>query len=554
MTVLLFEDFRSKLLAALTRAIPNMDGKDLLLDSSGHGDFTLRLFRLIKDMNSTPGEIYNLVLTAVSAEDYVEGAELAASYINFRIKPEKMFSAVTESMSARGQYPDIFQDPERVLVEHTSANPTGPLHVGRVRGSIIGDSLAKLLTRYGYRVSTQYYINDSGKQMIALYEGFLRYGQNSMTPESLLKGYQEIYRAMESDKTIGEDLEKLIQAYEKGNRSIIMKIREIASVMLQNIRESLQQLDIKIDDYVWESDFLMGGDVDNVVHELSEHLNDEDGAKFIETDDGSKVFLKRKDGTSLYFARDIAYHLFKSLNFDWFIDVLGEAHKDHGKNLGYVLKKLLDLDQKLDFLYYGFVSLETGKMSTRMGQIVSLWDLISRTEEEALSIVTAKRQDLPREKLSEISKNVARSSIRFNIIRVNPVKTMVFKWNEALNFEGDSAPYIMYSYTRASSILEKAGDTALNDFRFTDDHEKKLVRSIYLYPYYLEEATKSLRSDIISSYILGLVKSFNDFYSQCQVLNAPEADRNRRISLVKMYRDILDDACKIIGIKNVDEM
>ena len=193
-------------------------------------------------------------------------------------------------------------------------------------------------------------------------------------------------------------------------------------------------------------------------------------------------------------------------------------------------------------------------MSTRMGQIVSLWDLISRTEEEALSIVTAKRQDLPREKLLEISKNVARSSIRFNIIRVNPVKTMVFKWNEALNFEGDSAPYIMYSYTRASSILEKAEDTIINDFRFTDDHEKKLVRSIYLYPYYLEEATKSLRSDIISSYILGLVKSFNDFYSQCQVLNAQEADRNRRIALVKMYRDILDDACKIIGIKNVDEM
>lgn len=448
----------------------------------------------------------------------------------------------------------------KTLVTHSNGqysgylNPTGPLHVGRVRGSIIGDSLARLLTRYGYRVSTQYYINDSGKQMIALYEGFLRYGQNNMTPESLLKGYQEIYRAMESDKSIGEDLEKLIQAYEKGDRAIIMKIREIASVMLQNIRDSLQQLDIKIDDYVWESDFLMGGDVDNVVHELSEHLQDDDGAKFIVTDDGSRVFLKRKDGTSLYFARDIAYHLFKSLNFDWFIDVLGEAHKDHGKNLGYVLKKLLDLNQKLDFLYYGFVSLETGKMSTRMGQIVSLWDLISRTEEEALSIVTAKRQDLSPEKLKEISRNVARSSIRFNIIRVNPVKTMVFKWNEALNFEGDSAPYIMYSYTRASSILEKSGDTIINDFMFTDDHEKKLVRSLYTYPYYLEEATKSLRSDIISSYILGLVKSFNDFYSQCPVLNAPEVDRNRRIALMKIYRDILDDACKIIGIKNVDEM
>jgi len=554
MVVLVFEDFRSRLYKALTKAIPGLDNKDLLLDSSGHGDFTIRLFRIVKDMKTTPDKIFSIVQDELSSEDYIDKMELVGSYINFSIKPERMFAVISESLARTGQYPDIFQDPERILVEHTSANPTGPLHVGRVRGSIIGDSLAKLLTRYGYRVSTQYYINDSGKQMIALYEGFLSYGKNSMTVGSLLKGYQDIYREMESDKSIAAELEKIIVAYESGDRSIIMKIREIASVMLQDIRDSLMQLDIKIDDYVWESDFLLGGDVDNVMHELSDSLEDEDGARFITTDEGNKVFLRRKDGTSLYFARDIAYHMFKSLNFDWFIDVLGEAHKDHGKNLTYVLKELLELDQRLDFLYYGFVSLESGKMSTRMGKIVSLWDLISRTEEEALSIVTEKRKDLSGDKLAEISRKVARSSIRFNIIRVNPVKTMVFRWNEALNFEGDSAPYIMYSYTRASSILEKTTESVNPVLEFTDERERNLVRSMYMYPYYLEEATKSMRSDIISSYTLGLVKAFNDFYSQCQVLNAPETDRNRRVAIVKMYREILDDACRIIGIKNVDEM
>ncbi|OWP57123.1 MAG: arginine--tRNA ligase [Thermoplasmatales archaeon B_DKE] len=552
--MLVFEDFRSRLYKALTKAIPGLDNKDLLLDSSGHGDFTIRLFRIVKDMKTTPDKIFSIVRDELSSEDYIDKMELVGSYINFSIKPERMFAVISESLARTGQYPDIFQDPERILVEHTSANPTGPLHVGRVRGSIIGDSLAKLLTRYGYRVSTQYYINDSGKQMIALYEGFLRYGKNSMTVGSLLKGYQDIYREMESDKSIAAELEKIIVAYESGDRSIIMKIREIASVMLQDIRDSLMQLDIKIDDYVWESDFLLGGDVDNVMHELSDSLEDEDGARFITTDEGNKVFLRRKDGTSLYFVRDIAYHMFKSLNFDWFIDVLGEAHKDHGKNLTYVLKELLELDQRLDFLYYGFVSLESGKMSTRMGKIVSLWDLISRTEEEALSIVTEKRKDLSGDKLVEISRKVARSSIRFNIIRVNPVKTMVFRWNEALNFEGDSAPYIMYSYTRASSILEKTTESVNPVLEFTDERERNLVRSMYMYPYYLEEATKSMRSDIISSYTLGLVKSFNDFYSQCQVLNALETDRNRRVAIVKMYREILDDACRIIGIKNVDEM
>lgn len=552
--MLLFEDYRSRLYKSLILQFPGLDDKDLLLDNSGHGDFTLRLFRLLNDVKSTPDEIFNSVKSTLSHEDYLESTELSGSYINFRIKTEKMFNALYESIRRTGQYPDTFQDPERILVEHTSANPTGPLHVGRVRNSIIGDSVAKLLKRYGYRVSTQYYINDSGKQMIALYEGFLKYGNNVATPESLLKGYQNIYRDMELDKGVVSELNALITEYESGNKSIIMKIREIASVMLQDIVASLQKLDITIEDYIWESDFLMGGDVENIMDELAEHLEDEDGAKFITTDAENKVFLRRKDGTSLYFARDIAYHMFKSLNFDRFIDVLGEGHKDHGKNLTYVLKNLMDLKQQIDFIYYGFVSLETGQMSTRKGKIVSIWDLIARTEEEALSIVSQKRKDLTNEKLKEIAKNVAKSSIRFNIIRINAVKAMVFKWSEALNFEGDSAPYIMYSYTRASSILSKVKENQMRDPHFSNEQEKNLVRKLYIYPYTLYEAVKTTRPDMISTYLLGLVKAFNDFYAACPVLNAAEPDKSRRISLVNAFRTIIDDACRIIGISNVEEM
>ncbi|MEM0155802.1 MAG: arginine--tRNA ligase [Thermoplasmataceae archaeon] len=552
--MLLFEDFKSKLHKSLTSLLPGMNEKDLLLDNSGHGDFTLRLFRIVKDRKTTPEEIYGTLKEALQREYYIESIDLSGQYINFMVRTESMFLAIQESIERTGQYPDTFQDPERILVEHTSANPTGPLHVGRVRNPIIGDSLARLLKRYGYRVSTQYYINDSGKQVITLYDAYLRNGNKIATPESLLKGYQDIYRDMEKDTEIAKEVNKLVSEYESGNRSIIMKIREIASIMLHNIRESLLKLDINIEDYIWESDFLLGGDVERVMEDLSENLKDEDGAKYITMEDGTKVFLKRKDGTSLYFARDVAYHMFKALNFDRFIDVLGEDHKNHGEHLTYVLKNLMGLKQQIDFVYYGFISLDTGKMSTRKGNVVSAWDLIARTEEEALSIVREKRTDLPEEKLRTIAESVARSSIRFNIIRVNPSKAMVFRWSEALNFEGDSAPYIMYSHTRASSILAKTNKVDVSDLHFSNDAEKTLVHRLYLYPYVLEEAAKTLRPDTLSNYLLGLVKAFNDFYTQCPVLNSPTEDRNRRISLVKGFRTILDDACKIIGISNVDEM
>jgi arginyl-tRNA synthetase len=531
-----------------------MDEKDLLLDNSGHGDFTLRLFRIIKDRKTNPEEIYRTVRDALWQEDYIESIDLVGQYINFKIRTEIMFSTMHETIERTGQYPDTFQDPERILVEHTSANPTGPLHVGRVRNPIIGDSLARLLKRYGYRVSTQYYINDSGKQVITLYDAYLRYGNRTATPESLLKGYQNIYRDMETNKEIADEVNRLVSEYESGDRSIIMKVREIAAIMLQNIRESLQKLDITIEDYIWESDFLLGGDIDRIMEDLSESLQDEDGAKYITMEDGSKVFMRRKDGTSLYFARDVAYHMFKALNFDRFIDVVGEDHQAHGEHMTYVLKDLMGLKQQIDFVYYGFVSLDAGKMSTRKGNVVSVWDLIARTEEEALAIVREKRKDLSDEKLRSIAENVAKSSIRFNIIRINPTKAMVFRWNEALNFEGDSAPYIMYSHTRASSILSKTDEADAVDPHFSSDAEKTLVHRLYLYPYALDEATKTLRPDTLSTYLLSLVKAFNDFYTQCPVLNAPAGDKARRISLVRVFRTILDDACRIIGIFNVDEM
>ncbi|AKA48159.1 arginyl-tRNA synthetase [uncultured archaeon] len=551
--MLLFNDLMEKIFEAAKQAVPGLEKRDIDIDKSGHADFSLMLFRISKQYNKSPEELYDRIRNALNGLEFIGGIARVGNYVNFSIKPETYFKEIEESLQVKGQYPDIFQDPERVSVEHTSANPTGPLHVGRARNSIIGDSTARLLERYGYRVTTQYFINDSGKQMLFLYEGHKRFSKE-LNENALLEGYREIYTKVREDPGIEDSIKSLTERYEKGDNELIDEIHEIASIMLEGIKKSLKDIGIEHNDYTFESDFIRSGEIDHILEGMEEHLKDEDGALYVELPNERKIFLKRRDGTSLYFARDIAYHLYKLQNYDWLVNILGEDHKLHGTSLQYVLRNMLDIENRIDITYYGFVRLESGKMSTRKGNVVSLPGLIERMNEESYDIVKEKRPDLEEETLKSISEAVAASSIRFNIIRVGANKSMIFKWSEALNFEGDSAPFIMYSYARASSILRKVeGSQKPVSIEF-NKYEGDLLRQMYFYPYHLIQATKSLRPDIIANYSLSLVKKFNDFYSNCTVLDEDSDVRNRRLELVKMYKNILQDSCKIIGIKLLEEM
>ena len=552
--MLLFEDYRSKITDDIRNLYTDVDPSDVGFDRTGHADFAFRTFRISKSSGKKPDQILAEVSTVLSGRPYIENVSLKGPYINIRIKPSVMLRELDESVEIKGQFPDTFQDPERVSVEHTSTNPTGPLHVGRIRNTLLGDSIARILGRYGYRVTTQYFVNDSGRQIMALYEAYRRYNSGKKpSMDIILSGYQRIYGEMENDPTIENNIKELMNSYEKGDVELMDSIKSIASVALDNINTSLKSLGVKIDDYTWESDFIRSGELIDIVDSFSDILNDEDGAKYILNPDREKIFLRRSNGTSLYFTRDIAYHKYKARTYDWIVDILGEDHKGHAKNLQFVLKDLMEMPNRIDFVFNAYVSLETGKMSTRKGNAVTVDELLERTKEEALKIVSEKRPDLPKDKLEKISLSVAKSSIRFNIIRINANKQVVFKWSEALNFEGDSAPYIMYSYARACGILKHAGNASPN----YDDivpQERELIVTMYQYPYRITEAKDSLRPDIIANYTLDLVKKFNDFYRECPVSGSDEKTMGKRIRIVQIYKNIIEDISKLLGIELLEEM
>lgn len=552
--MLLFDDYWKKIYDAIKALYPEISERDIALDQSGHGDLAFRAFQVMKTRHLSPEDVYGNIRQALEKEDYIEALDQAGGYINFKLKSSRLVEAIWKEIEGTGRFPDIFQDPERVSVEHTSTNPTGPIHIGRIRNSIIGDSLFRLISRYGYRVTTQYFVNDSGRQVASLYTGYRKYvNAENPTVYDILDGYKRITVEMEKNTELNAEVDQVIRDYEAGDPETIDGIRRICAIVLDSINTSLENIGIKIDDYTWESDLIRAGDVNRVMDELDEELQEEEEARYI-LSNGRKMFVTRKDGTSLYFSRDIAYHMYKSQNFDWLIDVLGENHKEHAKHIEYVMKSLLGYENRLDFVFYSYVSLETGKMSTRKGQIITLDELYEKALEESYKVVKEKRPELPEERLNEIAGSVAVSAIRFHILKLNANKPMVFKWSEALNLEGDSAPFIMYSYARAASIMRKVPEVQTALAEEYNEYEASLIRQIYTYPYVLMESMKGLKPENVANYLLDLTRKFNNFYTNCPVLSAEPDDRRKRLMIIKAYMNVIRDASEITGIKILEEM
>ncbi|MHB1663614.1 MAG: arginine--tRNA ligase domain-containing protein, partial [Thermoplasmataceae archaeon] len=213
--------------------------------------------------------------------------------------------------------------------------------------------------------------------------------------------------------------------------------------------------------------------------------------------------------------------------------------------------------KKLDFVLYAFVSLETGSMSTRKGNAVTVKELVEKTYERALEVIKEKRGESTIS--NEIAKKIAVSAIRFNILKVNSSKAMVFKWKDALDFNGDSAPFVMYSYVRALNILNKSairyelepGEAVAKNLK---KEESSLILNLYQYPFVIAESVKNLKPEMLANFAFMLSKTFNDFYENCKVNSEEYEISVRRLMIVNIYKNIIEDVSSIIGIQLVPEM
>ncbi|MDD1767462.1 MAG: arginine--tRNA ligase [Methanomassiliicoccales archaeon] len=533
-------------------------------------DFALPCFQFAKALRKSPVAIASDLASHIPKLDLVSEVWNDKGYLNFRFNEMTLVDlTLKEILTSKDAYGCWPSQGTSILLEHTSVNPTGPIHIGRARNPLIGDTLARCLRLSGYEVTTEYYVNDVGKQVVLLAWGIehippsdVPQAERGKADHRLVGYYRKANELMESDPEVGEEIADMLRKFEAGDREVIEKVRRTAQTMLDGIVESLEAVGVELDDFIWESQFILDGSAKDVVERLkgTRYCVEEEGAFYLDLAEfgvhgrDTKFFFTRSDGTTLYTTRDMAYHIDKFRRADCLINILGEDQKLGMIHLASALK-ILGVEKVPENVFYSFVSLPEGRMSTRKGTVVTLDDLIEEAEERALGEVKKRRTDLTEEEMRVIARAIGRGSIRYNIIRVQAEKPIVFRWEEALNFEGNSAPFVQYAHARACSILRKAGayEPKVVPSLLTDPYEKKLVRVLARFPGVVRECGEKRRIHVMPSYAHELASSFNQFYTYVPVLKAGDA-RDARLGLVESSMWVLRNCLRSMGLGTPEEM
>jgi len=537
------------------------------------GDFAFPCFALAPIAKKSPNVIAEELSKKIGKSEWVEIVETQGAYLNFFLDKNFLKDLTLKSIKNKSEkYGYLDQKKEKVIIEHTSANPNGPLHVGRARNPIIGDTLVRIYKAAGYNVESQFYLDDMGKQV-----AILAWGVNNIKPEEIAESdyekadhktvgfYQEASKLMQEDKKIAKEIGIFVKKSEDGDENTIDLAHKAYKPVLEGMKESLNRINITVDSYIPESNFIFDKSVNTVIEKLKDtkFSGTEDGAYFLDMEPfgvqgrNTKFFFLRKDGTTLYATRDIAYHLWKGTQADILVNVLGEDHKLESKQVEVGLE-LMEAKKIPRIVFYSFVSLPGGKMSTREGRVVYLDDLIEEIVNRAFEEVKKRRgKELCEKAMKEISEIIGIGALRYNIIKVQPEKDIIFKWEEAINFEGNSAPFIQYSHARACSILKKAGklEKDIDANKLKHNSEISLIKKLSEFPLIINESCLSCRPHLISTYLFELASKFNQFYRDCPVIaEKDEKTKNARTVIVDATRIVLNNGLDILGIVAPKEM
>lgn len=552
--------------------------------SSEEADLAFPVHRFAKAAGLPPPQLAQRLAEAFPLPDELASATALAGFVNFAARPAWLVGETLErALAADGSFGRWPPTGRTVCVEHTSANPTGPFHIGRVRNAIIGDTFARVLRSAGEEITTQYYVDDVGRQAAMItwiwsrpptaWPAELQAAVPGTDPPDLAGPHPDLtlgrpYPAASSylkeHPAAAEEVSELSRRLERGEAP--PQHRAFIEAVLRGMVASLARIGVRFDEFVWESSFLQDGSVEEVVARLKAgpHARVEpNGAAVVDATsyglpkDDPAVVITRGDGTSLYVTRDVAYHLAKFRRFERVVDVLGENHLLHARTLEALLAEMGET-RRPEFLMYQYITLpDGGGMSTRKGSAVYLDDLLDEAVQRARKEVERRRNDLPKEEIDRIAVGVGTAAVRYHILRVAPEKSVVFRWEDALSFEGRSGPFLQYAYARASSLLRKGGAAdgpwAYRPEELADAATLAHLRVLSRLPKTVAYVARTGHVHTLAAYAHELADAFHRFYERVPVLSA-EAERESRLAVVAATRAGLARLLELMGLEPLDAM
>lgn len=530
----------------------------------GMGDYCLPCFKIKVDNLNNPNEKANYILEHLTFDNnIIIDAFVVGPYLNFNINKESLGKIVLEKIeNLSNKYGSTNEGiGKSLLIEHTSINPNASPHIGRSRNSIIGDFLVHLYKFNGYEIDREYFVNDIGKQIAMLLIAVKKYSDiNRVTFDEMLSLYIKINDEAKQDENIEKEVFKYLNELENGNDIVRNEFKSITDICVEGQKKIFDKMDIHWDTFTHESDFVFGHITKTILDKIAEKgrlKEDENGRLYVDLTGYNiptktpVLILTREDKTSLYPLRDIAYTMYKmNKNKDVNLIVLGEDQKVYMEQISAVMDILGYGSPKL--ISYSFVLLNGDKMATREGKVVLLEDFINATIDKLKNSFSERGTELTNDEYLSL----ASSCIKYNMLNINRGKNINFNLDDATNFTGNSAIYILYNYVRIKSILNKCDlNKKYDNIILKTKTEEQIIKKLYDFEDTVKETVKTNESVIITKYLNDLCGLFSKYYEETSILKEENSDlKNSRLLLLDSVRIVIENGTNILGIKTVEKL
>ena len=536
------------------------------------GDYAFPCFKLAKELKKSPQMIAQDIKEKISITGTdIEKIEILGGYLNFTISKIKIMQEVLKEIELKkDEYgkSDIGKN-KTIIVEYSSPNIAKPFHIGHLRTTLIGKALYDIYKYLGYNTIGINHLGDYGTQFGKMIEGYKRWGQEYNIEdnpiEELTKIYVRINELCKSDESVLEDCRENFKKLEEGDQYCVELWKKFRDLSLKEFYRIYDLLDVKFDSLNGEAFYSDKTDEVIEILEKTGKLIESNGAKIIDLEDKKMppCIICKSNGSTIYATRDLAAILYRArtYDFDKCLYVVAYEQNLHFKQV-FEVAKLLGISEKsqkgLEHVSYGMVHLKDGKMSTREGKVIKVEDLLNESISRVKEIIEEKNPELTKEEKENISTKVGIGAVVFNDLSGSRIKDEIFDWDTVLNFNGETGPYIQYTYVRTNSILKKVNKIPeLEEIDFKEllnEDAINIVKLIYSYTDILMLATKKNEPSILARYLIDLSKAFSTFYNDNKIIVENKKTQDARIYLTYATNIVLKNAANLLGIKMPEKM